>query len=50
MMLLTPGFDTRSHFAAMSEFVDAGWVENPHFRHINPHPDTHTTFRDLVSV
>ena len=44
--MLTLGFDTRSHFAAVSEFVEAGWVENRNFWTFllpNPHP---TEFRD----
>jgi len=28
---LTPGFDTRSHFAAVSEFVEAGSVDQSNF-------------------
>ena len=38
--MLTPGFDTRSHFATVSELVKAGSVENRHFSTFSPHPDT----------
>ena len=37
--MLTLGFDTRFHFAAVSDFVEAGSVENGNFRYVHPrHP------------
>ena len=38
--MLTPDFDMRSHFAAVSEFVEAGSVENRNFWTFSAPPDT----------
>jgi len=45
--MLTPDFDMRSHFAAVSEFVEAWTVENRDFSTFSHHPGTPTDFRDL---
>ena len=41
------GFDRRSHFVAVSEFVEAGSVENRNFSTFSPHPHSPTDFKAL---